>query len=130
MNKTDHIQYWKRTAEDSRISTQALFDASRYVESVFWAHLTLEKLLKAHWVQDNVTDIPPRVHNLLFLLGQTSLSLTRDEIVFLKTVDSFQMDGRYPDYTFKIETICSQSFTKQLLETADLLQIKLLSLLP
>jgi HEPN domain-containing protein len=130
MNKTDHIQYWKRTASEDWITTETLFDSERYVASVFWLHLTLEKLLKAHWVKDNITDIPPRVHNLLFLLGQTSLSLTRDEIVFLKTVDSFQMDGRYPDYTFKIETICSQSFTKQLLETADLLQIKLLSLLP
>ena len=130
MNKTDYIDYWKRTAEDSRISTQALFDANRYVESIFWAHLTLEKLLKAHWVKDNPTDIAPRVHNLLFLLGQTKLNLTIDEIIFLKMVDSFQMDGRYPDYTFKINAICTQQFTKQLLETSDLLQTKLLSLLP
>jgi HEPN domain-containing protein len=130
MNKADHIQYWKRTAADSWLSTQTLFDGKRYVESVFWVHLTLEKLLKAHWVKDNLTDIAPRVHNLLFLLGQTSLTLTIDEIIFLKMVDSFQMDGRYPDYTFKIDAICTQPFTRQLLDTSDQLQIKLLSLLP
>ena len=130
MNKTDHIQYWKRTAADSWTTTEALFSTERYVASVFWLHLTLEKLLKAHWVRDNTTDIPPRVHNLLFLLGQTSLNLTTDELIFLKMVDSFQIDGRYPDYTFKIEEICTQSFTKQLLETTDQLQTKLLSLLP
>jgi HEPN domain-containing protein len=66
MTKIDHIHYWKRTAADSWVTTQSLYDTERYVASVFWLHLTLEKLLKAHWVQDNAMDTPPRVHNLLF----------------------------------------------------------------
>jgi HEPN domain-containing protein len=130
MNKTDYINYWKRTAEDSKISTQALFDASRYVESVFWAHLTLEKLLKAHWVKDNSTNIAPRIHNLVRLADETALVLDDTQKRFLLDMNAYQMDSRYPDYTFSIETVLTPTQTLTILTEANILSIWLLNQLP
>lgn len=130
MNKTDYIDYWKRTAEDSRISTQALFDANRYVESVFWAHLTLEKLLKAHWVKDNSTDIAPRIHNLVRLADETTLVLDAMQRRFLLDMNTYQMDSRYPDYNFSIEIICTPSQTQTILTEVNTFSTWLLNQLP
>lgn len=130
MNKTDHIQYWKRTAADSWLSTQALFDANRYVESVFWAHLTLEKLLKAHWVKDNVTNSPPRIHNLKQLSEATTLALDDEQNLFLLEMNAYQMESRYPDYSFSIESICTHDFTKLLLIKIENLKTWLVNQLP
>jgi HEPN domain-containing protein len=130
MNKLDYIEYWKRTAADSWIATQALFNARSYVESVFWAHLTLEKLLKAHWVQDNATDIAPRIHNLVRLANETTLVLDVNQQRFLLDMNSYQMDSRYPDYSFSIETLCTPTHTQNLLTEVDIFKTWLLNQLP
>jgi HEPN domain-containing protein len=130
MNKTDYINYWKKTAADSWLSTQALFMATRYVESVFWAHLTLEKLLKAHWVKDNSANIAPRIHNLVRLLDETNLILEINQRRFLLEMNAYQMDTRYPDYGFSIETVCTLENTRTLLSEVENLQTWLLSQLP
>jgi HEPN domain-containing protein len=130
MNKTDYINYWKRTAADSWLSTQTLFEGTRYVESVFWAHLTLEKLFKAHWVKDNSTNIAPRIHNLIRLLEETSLDLDLTQKRFLLEMNTYQMDSRYPDYVFSIETVCTLENTERILLEVENLQTWLLSQLP
>jgi HEPN domain-containing protein len=130
MNKTDHIQYWKRTAVDSWTTTEALFSTNRNVESVFWAHLTLEKLLKAHWVQDNMTNAPPRVHNLKQLSEETTLVLDNDQKLLLLEMNAYQMESRYPDYSFSIEKICTTEYTDMLLTKVETLKTWLLNQLP
>jgi HEPN domain-containing protein len=64
--------------------------------------LTLEKLLKAFWVRDNVENIPPKMHNLNYLLAQTQLALSEEEQRFFAVFNQFQLEGRYPDYQFAI----------------------------
>lgn len=130
MNKTDHIHYWKRTAADSWVTTEALFTTGRYVESVFWAHLTLEKYLKAHWVQDNAINAPPRIHNLKQLSEETKLVLDVGQKRFLLEMNTYQMESRYPDYGFSIEKICTQEYTEILLTEVENLKTWLLNQLP
>lgn len=75
MTKQDYIAYWKTTAEKDWTAVEHLFEKGDYLHSLFFAHLVLEKLMKAHWVKDNQGSIPPKVHNLVYLAGQTRLSL-------------------------------------------------------
>ena len=49
MTKREHIDYWVRTATEDWITVEALFTTRRYMHCLFWSHLTLEKLAKAHW---------------------------------------------------------------------------------
>ena len=52
MNKQQHVDYWINTAEDDWGSVELLFNGKKYLQSLFWAHLVLEKLAKAHWIKN------------------------------------------------------------------------------
>ena len=98
MDKADYIKYWKTTASQDWKRVNLLFKNRDYVFALFCAHLTLEKLIKAHWVKDNVGNYPPKIHNLNKLLAQTKLNLTNEELVFCSDMNKFQIEGRYPDF--------------------------------
>jgi hypothetical protein len=65
MTKQQHINYWTNTAVEDWTTVEVLFSTKRYLHCLFWAHLVLEKLAKAHWVKTHEDDIPPKVHNII-----------------------------------------------------------------
>jgi HEPN domain-containing protein len=130
MNKSDYIQYWKTTAEQDWVAVGHLFEKEDYLQSLFFANLVLEKLLKAHWVNDNQGNVPPRIHRLTYLLSDTHLNLPPDDVQTLNDIDLYQMGSRYPDYHFKILTLCTQSHTEALLQKVLQLKDDLLKKLP
>jgi HEPN domain-containing protein len=83
MTKKDHIIYWKESALQDFETANVLFDGKRYMMCLFVCHLGIEKLLKAHWVKDNIDNFPPFTHNLELLHNQTSLNLSADDIANL-----------------------------------------------
>lgn len=118
MTKRDYINYWLDTCEKDWSSAEDLFKTKHYIQSLFLAHLSLEKLCKAIWVQDNEKDHPPRIHNLVYLLKQTKLELTEEELDFFLVFNDFQLEGRYPDYQQKIYQRCNEPVTKEWLQKA------------
>ena len=111
MTKEQHIDYWITTAEEDWISVEALLNTQRYVHCLFWAHLTLEKLAKAHWVKNHEDNIPPKVHNIVWLLEESDVNLKSEMMNFLGYFNDFQLSGRYPDYMSKIYKDCTKDFT-------------------
>ena len=61
----------------------------------FFAHLALEKMLRAH-VCRKTRDLPPRLHQLLRLAERTDLTLSEAQRVFLARFDRHFLEGRYP----------------------------------
>jgi len=59
MSKQEYIEYWKQAADKDWVVVTNLFEKANYPHSLFFAHLVLEKLLKAHFVKDNENDHPP-----------------------------------------------------------------------
>ncbi len=47
------ISYWVRSAEHDWEAAMTLFHSGKNMHALFFAHLTIEKFLKAHWVKDN-----------------------------------------------------------------------------
>ena len=119
MTKQDYIDYWQETAEKDWEAVESLFEKGNYVHALFWAHLVLEKLLKAHWVKDNKDNFPPKVHNLKFLSEATNLPLSDDQFLFLMRMNDYQMEGRYPDYHFRIYKIFDKIRTKDILDEVE-----------
>ncbi|MDX2133327.1 MAG: HEPN domain-containing protein [Saprospiraceae bacterium] len=115
MTKSEYIDYWKTIAEKDWTAVNHLFEKGDYLHSLFFAHLVLEKLLKAHWIKDNPSDVPPKTHNLLFLCSQTNLKPDVDTLRLLSQVNQFQLDGRYPDYKLNMYKIADELYTKSLL---------------
>jgi len=90
MNKSDYIGYWKLTAHKDWDAVGHLFEKGDYLHALFFAHLVLEKLLKAHFVKDNASDFPPRTHNLLLLISQTTLPSSPDHLRLLSQMNQFK----------------------------------------
>lgn len=122
MTKADYIDYWKTTAEKDRLAVGHLFEKGDFLHSLFFAHLMLEKLLKAHWVKDNTTDFPPKTHNLMLLVSQTGLAPSVEQLRLLSRVNQFQLDGRYPDYKLNMFKIATEDYTQELLHEIELVQ--------
>ena len=114
------------TAEKDWNVVLSLFKDGNYVHSLFFAHLSLEKLLKAHWVKDNEENFPVKTHSLVRLAESTKLVFTEDQLVFLERMNDFQLEGRYPDYQFKIYQLCTKKFTAPVLEKVQAIRTLLI----
>lgn len=60
MTKADHIAYWKDIAAFDWPAVQRMMAAGGFVHGFFFAHLVIEKLSKAQWVQDNLGTYHPK----------------------------------------------------------------------
>jgi len=116
VTKQDHINYWKDTSFKDWKAVQDLFATKNYVQSLFLAHLTIEKLIKAIWVKDNTDNVPPRTHDLVRLISYTLLRPSEDALEFLESFNDFQLEGRYPDYQLQLYKACDLDFTKPTLD--------------
>ncbi|MDR2584830.1 MAG: HEPN domain-containing protein [Prevotellaceae bacterium] len=116
MTKAEHIGYWVETAQNDWVAVESMFETKNYLHCLFWAHLVLEKLAKAHWVKTHEDNIPPKVHNVVWLLEESNVDLGEDMKDFLEGFNKFQLSGRYPDYTKNIYKMCTKEFTYTQLE--------------
>jgi HEPN domain-containing protein len=113
MDKTEHINYWLKSARHDLATAEDLFENKRYDWCLFIAHLVIEKTLKAIWVRDNGNNIPPKVHNLLKLAESVDKDLSDEQKVFLLNINDFNIEARYPDYKFSFHKKCTRKFTTE-----------------
>jgi len=111
MTKQQYIDYWIDTAENDWMTMEVLFVAKRYLHCLFWAHLVLEKLAKANWVKNHEDNIPPKVHNILWLLEESGVEMLSEDMMFLEVFNRFQLSTRYPDYLRRIDEFCTEELT-------------------
>ena len=115
VNKKDYINYWKSESAKDWKRAKLHFDSNDFLFSLFCAHLCLEKILKAQWVKDHEQNVPPRIHNLLSLADKTKLNLIDEQRAFLEKMNVSQLEGRYPDYQYKISKTLKKKNTNLLL---------------
>jgi len=96
MDIEKQIEYWKTGSDEDFAAAQSLLEKGHLRHSLFFAHLAIEKMLKAH-VTKQTRDIPPRMHNLVRLAGVAGLSVSSEQGNFLRSFDMYQLEGRYPD---------------------------------
>jgi len=130
MTKQQHTDYWINTAEDDWESVELLFNGKKYLQSLFWAHLVLEKLAKALWVKHHGENTPPKIHNLILLLEQSTIDLGVENMKFLHDYNAFQLSSRYPDYLNEIRKVCTREFTEIQLDKVNKIKKCLLEMLP
>lgn len=127
MTKKEHIAYWLKTANEDWKTVNYLLKGKRFVNTLFFAHLVLEKLCKAHWVKDNVGNHPPKIHNLIYLIDNTKLKVDSEQRQLLEKMNVFQLEGRYPDYTNTLYKMCDKKFTEETIKQANTLRLWLLN---
>jgi len=112
------VQYWLTTAADDLTAAEHLFQSGDYTHALFFAHLYLEKILKAQAVQ--VTgEHAPISHNLRYLAEKGGLELSAEQLAFLARVTEYAIKTRYPDMELQFKRQCTQGFC-----AAELKEIK------
>jgi len=92
-----HVQYWTTSAQEDLETAEFLVGSGRSRHGLFFAHLALEKTLKAH-VCKHTEEIAPRMHNLLRLTEMSNCDLSESHKEFLARFDRYQLEGRYPEF--------------------------------
>ncbi len=124
--KQEHIDFWIEQAKDDWIVVEILFKGKKYLQALFFAHLVIEKVCKGLWIKHNKENVPPRTHNLNFLLSSANTKLSDDRSEFLLSLNRFQLEGRYPDYLTNMHKICNKQFTEAMLNKTKELKLWLL----
>lgn len=96
VNIDKHILYWKSGAEEDFQVADQLIKSGKTRHGLFFLHLTLEKILKAH-VCRNSRDIAPRIHNLARLSELSGIVFKQEDSDFLAEMNPFNIEGRYPE---------------------------------
>lgn len=125
-SKKEHIEFWLNQASDDWSAVDTLYQGKKYLQSLFFAHLVIEKICKALWIKHNESNVPPRAHNLLQLISATPIILNDERSEFLLRLNRFHLEGRYPDYLTKLHSICNMSFTTGIIEETNNLRLWLL----
>ena len=90
------VAFWRDgAAEDWEVAWE-LVSSRRVRHGLFFAHLALEKLLKAH-VCRHTQDLAPRLHNLVRLAELAAIPLSPTHTDTLAEMNAFNIEGRYPD---------------------------------
>ena len=90
------ISYWRDSAKEDLTVAYDLVHRNRIRHGLFFAHLALEKVLKAH-VCRVTQDIAPRLHNLVRLAELAKLHPQPAQLDILAEINSFNVEGLYPD---------------------------------
>lgn len=128
--KAEHIAYWANQSLNDWEVAELLFIGKKYLHTLFFTHLSLEKVCKAHWISSAEGNIPPKTHNLIYLLSQTNIELSDVQKELLLELNRFQIEGRYPEQLSQLHRAADIAFTKIKLKQAKELQLWLLSKLP
>jgi HEPN domain-containing protein len=98
MTKNDHIEFWTQLAKEDWDYALFAKQAGRNIPSLFFFHLSIEKLLKALWVKANISDTPPFTHDLKKIAGETEIVFSAEMLDELSIVNDWNIEARYPDF--------------------------------
>ncbi len=107
------IKHWVTSAERDWKAVGDLAASGNNVHALFFAHLVIEKLLKAHLTKETKEPYPPRVHNLEYLVSQTSLNMTPEYVDELRIISAWNLEGRYQDYKDFIYKVSTDEYVRE-----------------
>ncbi len=90
------FEFWKNAAEEEISTAAVLLKNKKLRQSLFFIHLSLEKVLKALFIKEKA-EHPPITHNLKYLAEKIPLELPGEYEKFLIEATAFNIEARYPD---------------------------------
>ena len=97
------ITFWRDSAKEDWDVARQLVENGRTRHGLFFAHLALEKIIKAIVCKQS-QDLAPRLHNLSRLAELAALTLDTGQIEVLAVMNAFHIEGRYPESLIKPPT--------------------------
>lgn len=97
------ITFWRESAKEDWDVARQLVENGRTRHGLFFAHLALEKILKA-LICKHSHDLAPKLHNLSRLSDLAGLMPDNETTEVLAEMNAFQIEGRYPESLTKPPT--------------------------
>jgi len=72
-----------------------MLQTGHYLYVIFFCHLSIEKALKAV-ISETSSQMPPRSHDLLFLVGLSGMTPTESHLDFIGVLNNAHIATRYP----------------------------------
>ncbi len=119
------LAYWREGSDYDWGTAQSLLRAKRYPYALFMGHLSLEKLLKGLIVKET-RDHAPFTHNLAYLAGKLPFEFSKERIVFLEEINSFNIEARYPDEKRELYKRATKEFTRRMMKEIGLVRLWLI----
>jgi len=107
-------QEWLKQADYDMETAEIMFDNKRYFYAVFMCHLSIEKALKGLYLE-RLKEIPPKVHNLVYLLNKIGVKPSEPTGKFLIKLNEASIVTRYPEELDKLQKDFTQSIVKDIL---------------
>ncbi len=120
MNNIDLMNYWIESSDRDYESMKKNFETKQYTWSLFFGHLTIEKLLKALYAKVNKDNpYPPKIHNLVILAKRCNIALDEKKTTILITCNSFNISARYEDYKDEFYKRCTEAYTYEQIKNIE-----------
>ena len=91
---------WLKQADYDLGTAEAMFRSRRYIYAIFMCHLCLEKALKGLLAKRG--EIPPKSHDLVFLLDRIGIDIPEQHADFLEMLNEVSVPTRYPEELAKL----------------------------
>jgi HEPN domain-containing protein len=108
---------WFTQAEYDMSTADYMFDGGRYFYVVFMCHLSIEKALKGLYLK-KLTEEPPKVHNLIYLLNKISLKPPEAIGRFMVKLNEASIPTRYPEDIDKLQKDYTQDTVRGIIAQA------------
>jgi len=116
------IAHWRSGAEEDWQVACELIEQGRIRHGMFFAHLALEKILRAH-VCMATRELAPPTHNLVRLAQNGVPTLNSQQMDLLAEVNSFNIEGRYPELLLPLPTTAeAKDYLKRIGELVECLK--------
>lgn len=112
----DKVKYWVNIAEYDFETAEAMLKTERFLYVGFMCHQTIEKLLKAAIEKQQVSNIPPKIHNLLRLANTANLKLPDKYVKLISYLNPLNIEARYPSYKNNLTKVLTKEKCNELLE--------------
>lgn len=105
---------WLRQSAYDMETAVYMYDGGRHIYAVFMCHLAIEKALKGLYYEKKRI-IPPKTHNLIYLLKQTGIKPPKERGRFLVKLSEASIPIRYPEDLEKLQEVYSEAAVRDIL---------------
>ena len=112
------VDYWIKSSEYDYEAAADLMKSGKYAHALFFGHLSVEKMLKAHFINIR-EEYPPKTHNLLMLIKSLNIDFPGSMSDDLIVINTFNIEARYPDEKFEFYQRCTSDFANKYIKAIE-----------
>lgn len=115
------FNHWITTSDKDFTTMIHLYNSKDYHWSLFIGHIVVERLLKACVVK-RTKNHAPFTHDLTKLAKISGFDFSEEQLDWLDTISTFNMNARYDSYKEAFYQKCTIEFTTEWIEKIKLIQ--------